>query len=336
MTERDTTDQQAQQALRGLVLGFMATHRLYVAARLGVADILAAGPMALTDLAQSTGAHLSAFERLVDGLVADGVLARQVNGDLAPTPISDLLRRDHPASFRPMVLDLAGPHAQIAWTELEHTIKTGEPAFDRAHGVTMWEYHAAHPDIAANFNEFMVKWSHDRHQAVVDAYDFSGIATLADVGGGMGGYLSHIAKSYPSLKGILFDQPSLEQSANDYLKAQGVDDRCAFVGSSFFDSVPEGADAYFLAHVLHDWADDEVRAILRNCHRAMKPTDRLLIEEVLAVAGSGGNMVMMVNFGEAKNRTESEFRKLVEESGFKLTRTVPTTGDSTILEARLA
>ena len=333
MTEQDTTDQQAQQKLRGLVLGFTATHRLYVAARLEIADILAEGPKTLAELARRTNTHPSAFERLIGGLVADGILTRHEDGRVISTPMCDLLRRDHPASFRPMVLDLAGPHAQIAWTELEHTIMTGEPSFDRAHGVSMWEYHAAHPEVAANFNEFMVKWSHYRHQAVVNAYDFSGIATLADIGGGIGGYIATIAKSYPAMKGVLFDQPSLEQTANDYLKTQGVDDRCRFVGGSFFESVPDGADAYFLAHILHDWPDAEVHSILETCRRAMKPSSRLLVEEVLAVAGDAGNMVMMVNFGEAKNRTEEEFRKLIEESGFKLNRVVPTQGDSTILEA---
>jgi hypothetical protein len=171
---------------------------------------------------------------------------------------------------------------------------------------------------------------------MVDTYDFSGISTLVDVGGGVGGYITHVLGQYPSMTGILFDRPPLEQHALAYLSEHGVGDRCQFVGGSFFDSVPEGADAYLLSHVLHDWPDDEAISILGCCRRLMSPSSRLLVEEVIAAAGSGANMTMMVNFGEAKNRTVEEFQHLMEDAGLRLVRVIPTGGDSTILEAAVA
>lgn len=335
MAARIETEGQAPKELRRMTLGFMATRRLYVAARLGLADIVAVEPKSLEELAQRIGAHLPSLERLVADLIIDGVFSIGDDQRVCSTSLSDLLRRDHPQSFRPMVLELASPHIQMAWNELEHTILTGEPAFERAHGLNFWEYYSSHPKVAENFNEFMVRWSRHRHQATADAFDFSSVNTIVDVGGGIGGYLAHIARLHPQLRGFLFDQPHVMRTAEEYLAAHGVDDRCTFVSGNFFKSLPEGADLYFLAHVLHDWADDQANAILQTCRRVMKPTSRLLIEEPFGVAGTGRSLVMMVNFGQAKDRTEEEFRKLINDSGLKLNRIIPTDSDSTLLEAEL-
>lgn len=321
--------------LRRMILGFMATRRLHAAARLELADIVAVEPKSLEELAQRTGAHLPSLERLVADLAIDGVLSIGKDLRVGPPPLSDLLRRDHPQSFRPMVLELASPHIQEAWNELEHTVLTGESAFEKAHGVDFWEFHASHPEVAENFNEFMVKWSYHRHQATANAYDFSTIETMVDVGGGVGGYLAHFARSNPSLKGVSFDQPYVEENAKRYLASQGVDHRCTFVAGDFFKSIPGDADLYFLAHVLHDWPDDQAIAILQSCRRAMKPESKLLIEERFGADGTGKSLAMMVTFGQAKNRSEEELRELIDKSGLKLKRVIPTSSDSTLLEAEL-
>jgi ubiquinone/menaquinone biosynthesis C-methylase UbiE len=324
--------QNPRKYLRELVTGFFAIHLLREAVRMDLPELMSVRPYTVQELAAATRTHAPALERLMDGLVGRGVFAKDEHQRFVANEVSNLLLRKTAGSNRPMVLDFGGEHYQHAWTQLGHTLATGKPAFDRAHGVDFWTYMDQHPDMAANFNEFMIQWSESRHEALLDAYDFAGIRTLVDVGGGAGGYIARILQDHPQMRGVLFDRPQVETHALKHLRSAGVDGRCKFQGGNFFESVPAGADAYLLSHVLHDWPDAEAKTILTNCRRSIKPSGRILLEEVLATDGTGGNLLMMVLFGDAKNRTEAEFIALFQEAGFRCSRVVPTNSDSTLLE----
>jgi len=153
----------ARQRMMNMVLGYQTIHMLREVANLGIVEILAEAPQAPDELAEATGTRAPVLARMMGDLVTRGVYDRSESGQLSLNALSNLLRRDQLGSLTPMILDIGGSHTQIAWTQLGHTLTTGEPAFLSAHGTGFWEYLDAHPEVSENFNEFMVQWSHDRH-----------------------------------------------------------------------------------------------------------------------------------------------------------------------------
>src|SRR5918911_178438 len=192
---RPETEAQASAALVGLLTGFETTHALRAAADLEIADLLAAGPRTAQDLAAATGTHEPWLGRLLRYLAAFGVLTEQPPGQFGPTPRSDLLRRDHPRSLRSSAIFLAEPWFQEPYRYLVEAIRTGRDPFERVHGAKVFAYLADHPDAAALFNEMLTKWRAQRDAAVAEAYDFAGVQTLVDVGGGYGNLLVAILRS---------------------------------------------------------------------------------------------------------------------------------------------
>jgi hypothetical protein len=217
-------------------------------------------------------------------------------------------------------------------------VRTGHAAFDRAHGQTFFAYLLEHPDAADNFNAAMTGFAEATRTAVADSYDFSIFDTLVDVGGGHGALLAKVLESTPGLRGMLFDLPAVVEGARRELDARGLGDRCDFVAGDFFTAVPAGAEGYLLTGILHDWDDPRSLAILRSCRRAIRPDGRLLIgEQVIPddpepFFGKLLDLEMLVLIG-GRERTETEYRALLERAGFALQRVIPTAAATSILEA---
>jgi hypothetical protein len=271
-------------------------------------------------------------------LVAIGVCV----GDderFANTELGDALRTDAPYSIAGWARYVGRPHHWQAYGALEHSVRTGENGFAVVHGRSVWEYLAEQPDEQKAFDAAMTSLSQAVSDAVVDGYEFGRFGTIVDIGGGRGLLLSAILSRYPSVQGVLFDQPGVVAGARELLAAAGVSGRCEVVGGSFFDSVPPGGDAYVLKSVIHDWADAESIAILTTCRRAMPAYGRLLLVEQLLddspdpVRTACSDLTMLVVVG-GQERTTDDYRKLLSAAGFDLTRTVPTASDFFILEAR--
>jgi cyclopropane fatty-acyl-phospholipid synthase-like methyltransferase len=203
----------------------------------------------------------------------------------------------------------------------------------------VFAYLADHPDAAALFNEMLTEWRAQRDAAVAEAYDFAGVQTLADVGSGYGNLLVTILRRHPTMRGVLFDQPTVVAAARTTLEQGGVADRCSAVGGDMFAAVPRGGDAYVLANIIHDWGDEESVTILTRCHEAMERRGRLLLVEAVTVPGAmrpavaSVDLRMLAMVGEARQRTQAEFQTLLDRSGFRLMRSVPTTTDFSIIEA---
>ena len=313
--------------------GHYLSRAIYVAAKLGIADLLANGPRDSADLAQATGMHAPSLLRLLRFLASFGVLAEPESGRFALTPVGEWLRSGIPGSRRAMALLFCGPMEYRAWEELEYSLRTGGIAFDKAFGMSAFEYIAQHPEEAAIFNEAMTSGSLQIAAAIIDAYDFSPFGKLVDVGGGYGVFLSAILKANPSVKGILFDMDHATEGGRKQVDSAGLSGRCEVVSGDFFEAVPPGADAYLLKSVIHDWDDERSVQILKNCHRVMAPQGKLLLVEGVIperieptpvnqiMAGSDINM--MVNVG-GRERTDAEFRNLFAAAGFRLTRIIPT------------
>ena len=329
-----------QLALQQMLGGASTASLIYVAAELGLADILTDGPLSVSELASRTSCHAGALERILRGLTIIGVLSASDNGEhYALTELGGALRSDIPNSVRPAARLMGNPIVLQAWGGLLHTARTGETAFEHAVGSDFLTYFLANQDFARTFNAFMGRITADVTPAVVSAYDFTDTRTLVDVGGGNGTLLRAILGSYPAASGFVFDLPHVEVQAEQAIANDNLAARCRFIAGDFFERVPAAADVYLLKSVLHDWDDTRCLAILKSVHAAMRPDSRLLIvERPLAmepdVVMSDLTMLAMVPGG--RERTESEYRALLEQAGLRLNTVVQTSASACILEARQA
>lgn len=323
-----------------MITGKFVSRAVYAAARLRLADLLAEGPRTAADLAAATGNHAPSLQRLLRALAGLGVLATVPGGEprFALTPVGELLR-DAPDSLRAMALWICDPRHDRAWDEIFHSLATGEPGFDQAYGMPVFDHFARDPDFAAVFNDAMTSLSAATHPAVVAAYDFSGLQLLVDVGGGHGGLLAGILAANPRLSGIVYDLPQVVEGTRAALAAAGLEGRCRAEGGSFFERVPAGADGYILSFVLHDWDDERATAILQNVRQAMRPEGRVLVVEGLIPEGDEpalsklSDLEMLVMTSGGRERTAAEFGELFAAAGLRLIRVVPTAGPAFVLEA---
>jgi hypothetical protein len=320
---------------------YQLSQAIHVAATFAIADLVHDRPRRVDDLAQVTGTRAPVLYRLLRALASIGIFVEGKDGRFAQTPLSEYLRSDVPGSVRAWAMYVGRPYHWSTWAHLVDTIRTGEPAFPKIHGASVWEYRASRPEEAATFDAAMSGLSAAVAGAVVRGYDFAGIGTLVDVGGGEGELLAAILAANPSLRGILFDLPYVVTGAPRVLEEAGVADRCRVVGGSVFEAVPEGADAYLLKAVLHDWDDAEAMQILRNCRTAMRDGGRLLVVERLVRPANEpdpvkfADLMMLVMLG-GRERTADDFRRLCAAAGFRLTEIVPTDSAYSILEGEPA
>jgi hypothetical protein len=318
--------------------GAMAAQAIYVAAKLGIADLIKDGPQEIAALQQATGTHAPSLHRLLRALTSLGLFSEPEAGVFQNTELSETLRSDQLRSMRPWALFLGSPLLWKPWGDLYETILTGKPAVDRVYGKPFFTYLAENPDDAAIFNAAMTAGSEMSVPPILSAYDFSSFELIVDVGGGQGALLRGILSANPNVRGILFDFPAVVATASALTSAEPAA-RCQVIGGDFFESVPEGADAYVLKGIVHDWNDDDALKILKNCRRAIRNDGRLLLfETILKSSGQpdpGSFMdVLMLTLVGGRERTESDFRELLLTAGFKLTRVVTTEGGPCIIESR--
>ncbi len=332
----DHTSPQAQ--LNQLISGYMRTQAVYVAAKLGIADLLSTGSRTADELAQATHTHAPSLFRLLRALASLGVFAEDESSRFGLTPMAECLRSDVPGSQRALAI-MSGEEHFKAWGELLYSVQTGNTSFDKLYGMPIFDFLSQNLEQAKVFDAAMVGVHGRETAAMTDAYDFSEIGVLADVGGGNGSLLSFVLKAYPNLKGMLYDLPGVVERAKAGLQAAGLADRCEVIGGSFFESIPEGADAYLMRHIIHDWDDEKSLTILRNVHRAMRPDARLLVVEGVIPPGNDPSFsklldLTMLTLPGGKERTEEEYRTLFRAGGFELTRIVPTAAEISVIEGK--
>jgi hypothetical protein len=325
-----------------LISGFRVARAIYIAAKLGLADLLRDGPKGSEELAFATGTHAPSLYRVMRALASVGIFAEDEQGRFRLTPIATTLQSDVPGSLRAWAILLLGEEDYQAWGDLMHTVRTGETAFDHVFGMGVFQYETQHPDHAKIFDEAMANLIGLYNSAVLANYSFSTINRLFDVGGGDGSFMIALLRANPEIKGVLFDLPHVAQKAKKRLSDAGLADRCEVVAGDAFVSVPGGGDAYVLSRVMNGFNDDRAIAILANCRRAITDNGKLLlIERVLpdrvehSVAAQGpvlSDLNMMVISG-GRERTAAEHRALLEVAGFTLTKVVPTQSEVSVIEA---
>jgi len=329
--------------LRQLALVMRVSRTLYAAASLGIADILAGGPLSSTEVAARAGTDASTMRRLLRALVAHGVFAEESPDLFRLNACGELLRSDVPESLRAGVLFTAGDGQWQLWLDFLESVRTGRAASERAFGKDLFQHFAEQAAESELFNRAMTSFSSALSAPVIAAYDFSRFACIADVGGGNGRFLTDVLVGNPAVRGVLFDLPHVV--AGDVLRSQAkLAERCEVVAGDFFVAVPTGASAYLLKQVIHDWDDARALAILKSCRKAMTSTARLLIvERVMPARAEQGSteaylldLELLVLTPGGRERTEDDLRTLLAAAGLHVTRIVPTRSPVSVIEAQPA
>jgi ubiquinone/menaquinone biosynthesis C-methylase UbiE len=330
----------APPELRLIELAFapLVTQALHVVAELGVADLLKEEPVSIRQLAATTGTNEGALYRVMRSLASVGVFEETEPRTFALNEAAEPLRTDAPNSIRNGIVFMGAEWHWRVWGDLGYSVKTGKPAWGKVHGAECLEYFADRPEHYEIFNRAMTEMSVSSAPAVVEAYDFSKIDTLADIAGGHGFLLSQILRANPRLKGILFDVPSVIEGAARLLTREGVVSRVEKVSGDFFRSIPGGADAYLMKHIIHDWDDARAKLILHNISRVIRRGGRVLLVEIVVPEGNDQHLsklmdLEMLTSPGGVERTAREYRLLLGQSGFRLTQIIPTKSAYSIIEA---
>ncbi len=285
---------------------------------LGVADELCDGPMPVAALAERLGVDADALYRTLRALACQGIFTEVADRTFALTPLAQLLRSDHPVSLR-------GAYPLLdanfdAWASFEHTVRTGRPAFEHVHGVPYYEWLDDAPRDAGRFNAIQRAGNRLELRVMLRAFDWRRIETIVDVGGGDGAFLAALLARNRHLHGVLLDLPHAVVGAVELFERAGVADRTRVVAGSFFDKIPENADAYVLKRVLYDWDDERARALLAGVRAAMHADSRLLVLDPLIVPGNEFDpakiydLLSLTMLG-GRARSEAELRALLTSVG---------------------
>jgi hypothetical protein len=320
-----------------LTTGYIVSRCIHAAAELGVADRIGTSARHVDDLAGETGVQAGPLRRLLRLLSSRGVF-REESADLfGHTPLSETLRTGHPNSMRGWAQMTGGP-IFASFAGLMHSLRTGVPAFPVVHGSSPYQYFATHPEDRAAFAEAMGDWNRQLAESLFAVRDFSGDRLVVDVGGSFGYLLGYILERNPQTRGALLDLPDIASGARQRMAGLGLQDRCEVIGGDFFESIPERGDVYLMSWILHNWQDEDCIRILRNCRRAMAPGGRLLtIDHVIQPGndydfGRTSDLAMLVAFG-GQERTEPEYRDLLERGGFRLVSVKPLSVPVALLES---
>lgn len=328
---------------RRLLNGYRAFQCMVAACRLMIPDLVSDGPKTAAELAAVTQTHAPSLRRLMRGLVAWRVFTEDVDGRFHPTAVSAQFRADKPGMRQMLVM--IGEEGYSAWADVMYTLRTGKPAFEHVFGMSRWEKMAQDPEGAAAFNAAMVETTTRVARAFIAGYQFDGVRTIVDVGGGNGALLAAVLEAQPETSGVLFDLAAGLQGGRERFASAGLDGRVEMVEGSFFESIPAGADLYLLKSIVHDWAEEHARAILVRCREAMQPASRMvLLERTLpariddpdaALATVMSDLHMMVVLG-GRERTPAEYGELLATAGLRMTRHIPFDQEFGAVEAVIA
>ncbi|HXJ15999.1 MAG TPA: methyltransferase [Candidatus Polarisedimenticolia bacterium] len=322
-----------------IITGYMPAVSLHAAAKLKIADLLAGGPKPVSELArEAQGVNEGALYRVLRGLASVGVFSETSPRTFANTPASDLLREGVPGSVRDIALWLGNPLHMRVFAETLYSVETGNTALKKVTGFETFDYFKHHPAEDEVFNAAMTGFSAMLTPPVLEAYDFGGLGTLADIGGGHGFLLSAILQKHPGLRGIVCDLPHVVAGAKPRLESLGLASRCEIASADFFKAVPP-ADSYVMKSVIHDWDDARAIAILKNCAAAMRGSNgKVILLELVVYPGNDPDIgkwidLEMLLMAGGHERTEAEYAELFSQAGLRLSRVVRTKSPMCVVEA---
>jgi len=318
-----TTD--SPQKLMDLVQSHRVTAVIYVAARLGLAELLRDGPRTVDELASRTHTDRDALARLLVALSTVGICSRAGEGRYLLTELGAGLDGAAERSFKNWVI-FEGSMLTRRWDGLLDSIMSGKTASQLQDVDDNFDLMARSPEQVQIFNEAMTDLTRLVTRDLLQAYDFGTINHLMDVGGGSGELMGAVARTHSTMRGTVFDLPRCADAANQHFGRLGISDRVDFVAGDFFQAVPVVVDAIILKSIVHDWDDERSRIILKNCRKALPQNGRLLLVERAmpelpgtddADRSCAMSDLNMLRGPGGRERTESEYSRLLTESGFR-------------------
>lgn len=326
------------ETLLDRIRGHQLAALIHLAARWDLADRIGEGRK-LAEVASDLQADFGALRRVVRALAAFDIFAIDDKDFATQTAASCLLIKNAPSSLHAAAMFWGMPAAWATWGDLEYSVKTGECAFERRFQQPLFSYLDTHPEDGANFNRFMSISPEERHAAVVKAYDFTKFGRIVDVGGGNGMLLARVLAAHPQGRGVLYDRSSVVEDAVSEIAALTSAGRCEVIAGDFFDSVPEGANAYLLSQIIHDWEDEKALRILLNCRLAAAADSVVLLIERLLDLENGAihvnnflSDIEMLVLHRAAERSTAEYRALLDKSGFRVERVIGTSSPFSVIE----
>jgi len=319
-----------------LLNGVFTVGAIACLARLGIPDLVEHGPKSAEELATAVGADPLTLYRLMRATACVGVLSEGPDGKFSETPLSAVLRSNANPSLRAFAIMHSLDWHGLGWSELEYSVRTGKPALDKIYGMPIFQFFEQRTEDGKLFNQAMSDLSTIDSPAVAGAYSFGEIHSIVDVGGGHGLLLATILAGNPHLKGTLYDMPHVVAGAHEG-PLKSMMERCTLASGDMFSSVPAGADAYIMKHIIHDWPDDVCIKILKACRKSVNPGGKLLVVDHVIQPGNDfapGKFLdlQMLIFPGGCERTEKQFRDLFAAAGWKLSRVIPTAAAECIVE----
>jgi SAM-dependent methyltransferase len=325
-----------EQQLLQLLGGKWVAAAVSAAAELGVADALAEGPLTLQELAARLACEESALLRLLRALNGEGLVEADVEERFSLTPLGATLRTGR---LRDLARFVGTTSMWSPWSALSDAVRSGRAAFERTHGAPLFEYLDAHPEEARLYHAAVDAFTRREARALAETFDFAGVETVVDVGGGLGTLLVELGARYPSLRCVLYDRASVVGQARAGEAGARLGARLETVAGDFLLGVPKGADAYVVKHVLHNWDDAQALQLLSHCRAALRPGGHVLVIEGLLLPGNRRDatrlldLEMMVLCGGGRERSKPEFRALFKQAGLKLISSSDLAGTSRLLVA---
>lgn len=329
-------------ALVSMAMSYARSRVLCAAAQLQIADALGDEVRGVGDLAQTCHADPDALYRLLRALASIGLTEETAPGNFRLTAAGRPLRKDAADSAWPSIIFWADLLADN-WSLLTDCVRTGKSAAEvRDPGVpSRW---SQVPEASDIFRAVMGTAPAADYSPIAKAWDFSRAQVVADLGGGGGALILAVLELYPHLRGMLVDlEPSI-QAARPRFAHHPLASRCSLIAADLMQSVPAGADVCMIKHVLHGRRDADAIAILRNSRAAMPREGTLLIIEFIlpsVVSRADPRLelrlmsdINMLTVTGGRERSEPEWRVLLEASGFRLAAIHPAGGDMGIVEAK--
>lgn len=313
----------ASQFMR-LLGGKWVVAAVATAAKLRLAEHLQT-PTSVAELARRCELHAPSLRRLIGVLVGEGLLSFEDADRVAVTPLGEQLRRDKLG----ILAEFVGSESQwTPWVHLEHTVRTGQAAFEKHHGEPLFTYLEHHARDAELYDTAVDAFTREQAQALAETSVLDAATVVVDVGGGRGTFLMELLLRHPALRGILYDKPNVVGPVAPRFAQAGLSERMELVGGDFHGGVPLGADCYVVKHVLHNWDDEHAVGILRHCADAVLAHGQVLVVEGIALPGNlkdGTRLMdleMLVLTGGGRERSKPEFRRLFAAAGLHLDKTL--------------
>jgi hypothetical protein len=331
------TPVQTRESVATLINGYQTSQMLHVAAKLRIADLLKDGPRSTAELATAAGAHEDSLYRLMRTLASLGIFTESQGRRFELNPAAQYLRSDAQGSLRVLAEIVGEEWMWRPWGALLESARSGKTAFNHLYGEGTFDWFAKHPEAGRLFDAGQAGSTSATAKAVTDAYDFSNVRRVVDVGGGDGTLLAAVLRANPATTGVVFDLPGVVAAAKNTFDRSLIA-RAEFAGGNFFTAVPSGAELYLMKLILHDWNDGDCQKILVNLRRAMAATSRVVVAEDLvcgpnqACPAKQRDINMLVRTG-GRNRTEQEYRDVLTRGGFRTTRVIPTASTLFLIEA---